>query len=162
MTVQVSFYADPGRTVIIATKKTRIEMIQQGGDKGFMMFWNASFLGWVICRKQGVEKTMEFASEYETDVADSHGPIWFPWTWLPKGMSVRRIVDCKLFAEDVVVGHQDGNDPVCEVAGYCREDVIRRTRVKSLETRPIRMRGGAVHPKWNTRPQLAPSARADY
>jgi hypothetical protein len=105
MILLFSFHADPGRTVIIATKKPRVEMIQQGGYKRFMIFWNTSFMGWIICWKQGIEKTMEFASEYEPDVTDSHGPIWFPWTWLPKGVSVRRILDGELFAKDVVVGH---------------------------------------------------------
>jgi hypothetical protein len=64
-------------------------MIQQGRDEGFIMFWYAELLvRWIVCWKQGVEKTMEFASAYETDIPDLHGPIWFPWAWLPQGMSV--------------------------------------------------------------------------
>ena len=74
-----------------------------------MIFWHASLVGWMVCRKQGVEKTVEFASAYETDVADLHGPIWSLWSWLPQGMSIRRILDGKLFAEDVVVCHRESS-----------------------------------------------------
>jgi hypothetical protein len=108
MIAWITLHADPGRTVVIATKTALGEMtIRQGGDKWFMIFWHAELVGWIICWKQGVEKTMEFASAYETDVADFHGRIWCPWTWLPQGMSVRRMFDGKLFAEDVVVSHRD-------------------------------------------------------
>jgi hypothetical protein len=70
-----------------------------------MIFWYAELVGWIVCWKQGIEKTMEFASPYETDVADLHRPIRVPWTWFPQSMSIRRIFDGKLFAKDVVVGH---------------------------------------------------------
>ena len=72
-----------------------------------MIFRYSKLVGWMICWKQGVEKTMEFALAYETDVANLHGPIWVPWIRPPQGMSVRRILDGKLFAEDVIVGHRD-------------------------------------------------------
>ena len=81
-------------------------MIQQGGNEGFMIFWHASLMGWIVRWKEGIEETMEFASSYETDIANLHGPIRISWTWPPQGMSVRRILDGKLFAEDVVVGHR--------------------------------------------------------
>jgi hypothetical protein len=71
-----------------------------------MMFWNAELLGWIVCWKQSVEKTMEIASANETDIANLHWLIWVTWTWPPHGMSIRRILDCKLFAEDLVVGHR--------------------------------------------------------
>jgi hypothetical protein len=64
-------------------------------------------VGWIVCWKQGVEKSMKIATTYETDIANLHGPIGVPWIWPPQGMSIRRILDCKLFAEDVVVGHRD-------------------------------------------------------
>jgi hypothetical protein len=102
----VSFHANPRRTVMITTKKTCVQMIQQVGDEGFMIFWYASLVGWIICGEQGVEKTMKFASEYETNVADLHGLIRFPWTRLPQGMTIRRIFNGKLLAEDVVVIHR--------------------------------------------------------
>jgi hypothetical protein len=82
-------------------------MIRQVGNERLMIFWHASGMGWIICWKQGVEKTMEIASAYKTDIANLHGPLGIPWTWAPQGMSVRRILDCKLFAEDLVVGHRD-------------------------------------------------------
>jgi hypothetical protein len=69
-----------------------------------MISWHASLLGWVICWKQGAKKTVESAFVYETNVANLHGTIWVCWTWLPKGISVQRIPDRKLFAEDFVVG----------------------------------------------------------
>ena len=72
-----------------------------------MIFWHPELLGWIICWKQSVEKTMEIARAYETDIANLHGLIRFPWTWPPQGMSVRRILDCELFAENLVVGHRD-------------------------------------------------------
>ena len=106
MIAWVKIHANPSRTVMIATQRARVEMIRHGGDKRFIIFWHAEIVGWIICWKQGVEKTVEFASAYETDVADLHRPIRSPRTWLPQGMSVRRILDCKLFAEDVVVGHR--------------------------------------------------------
>jgi hypothetical protein len=74
-----------------------------------MTFWHAELVGWMVCWKEGVEKTMEIASAYETDIAYLNGPIRVPWTRPPQGMSIRRILDCKLFAKDVVVGHQDHN-----------------------------------------------------
>jgi hypothetical protein len=80
-------------------------MIQQTWDKGFMIFWHASLVGWIVCWQQGIEKTVESAFANETDVADLHGPIRVPWFRLPQCMSERRILDCKLFTKDVVVGH---------------------------------------------------------
>ena len=69
------------------------------------MLRHAEILGWIVCGKQCIEKTMEFAHAYETDVADFHGLIWTVWTGVPEGMSVVRISKSELFAKDVVVGH---------------------------------------------------------
>ncbi len=110
MIAWVRFRDDSSRTVIIATERTCVEMIDQLGNKGFMIFWHAVLVGWVVCWKQGIEKTMEAASTYETNVTDLHGSIWFPWTWLPQSMSVRRIFKGKLFAKDVVVSHRGLQD----------------------------------------------------
>ena len=35
-----------------------------------MIFWHAALVGWIVCWKQGVEKTMKFASAYGTNVAN--------------------------------------------------------------------------------------------
>jgi hypothetical protein len=105
MIASISFHADPGRTVIIGTKRALVDMIQQTGDKGFMVFWHALLVGWIVCWQEGVEKTIEFACAYETDVAYLHWPVRVPWVRLPQCVSERRILDCKLFAKDVVVGH---------------------------------------------------------
>jgi hypothetical protein len=91
---------------MIGIKRIPVEVIRPGGDEGFMIFWH-TLVGWIVCWKQSVKKTMEFASAYETDIANMHGYIWVPWTWRPQGMSVRRILDCKLFAEDIIVSHRD-------------------------------------------------------
>jgi hypothetical protein len=48
---------------------------------------------------------MKSATAYETDIADFHRPIRLPWPWLPQRMTVRMMVDCKLFAKDFEVGH---------------------------------------------------------
>ena len=106
MIAWVKIHADSGRTIMIATQRARVEMIRHGGDKRFIIFWHAELVGWMICWKQGIEETVEFASTYETNVADLYRPIWSPRTWFPEGMSVRRILDGKLFAKDVVVGHR--------------------------------------------------------
>ena len=126
-------------------------MIRQVGDEGFMIFWHTELLmGWIVCRKQSVEKPIKFASAYETDVANLHGLIRISWTWSPQGMSVCRIPDRKLFAEDVVVGHWDRKDqgklelstPVASGGGEVRvEDVAdvsrRRARVSELRLRRL-------------------------
>jgi hypothetical protein len=119
----IGLHADPGRTIIIAVKRIRVEMIRQGGGEGLMMFWHAELLGWIICWKQGIEKTMEIAFAYETDIANLNASIWVPWTWPPQGMSVRRVLDCKLFAEDVKVSHRG----LQEYDGERRGDVARKT-----------------------------------
>jgi hypothetical protein len=83
---------DPGRAVIIASKTTSIieMMIQQGRDEGFVVFWHAKHVGWVVFFKESVEKRIEFAFSYKTDIADLHGPISVDWTrtWLPQCVSV--------------------------------------------------------------------------
>jgi hypothetical protein len=71
-----------------------------------MIFWHAELVGWVVCWEEGVEKTMEIASAYKTDIAYLNRPIWVPWTRPPQSMSIRRILAYKLFAEYVVVGHR--------------------------------------------------------
>jgi hypothetical protein len=40
----VRLYADPGRTVIIATEGRHVEMIRQFGDKGLIIFWHAELV----------------------------------------------------------------------------------------------------------------------
>jgi hypothetical protein len=83
MIAWVRLYADPGRTVILAIKRICVEMNHPLGGERFMIFWHAVLMGWIVCWKQGVEKTMEIASAYETDIAYLHGPIWVAWTWPP-------------------------------------------------------------------------------
>jgi len=70
-----------------------------------MVFWHAELVGWIICREQSVEKTVEFASSYETNVTDLYGSIRVPWVRLPQCMTERWILGCKLIAKGVVVVH---------------------------------------------------------
>ena len=122
---------------MIATERTGVEMFGQGGYEGFMIFWYAELVGWIVCWKQGVEKGIKSASAYETDVADLHGPIRFSWIWLPQCVSVRRMLDGKLFTVDIVFGHrggkgkENGQRPLGEVA-VTVEDV-------TVYSRPTRM-----------------------
>jgi hypothetical protein len=105
MKVCFRLHADPRRAVIVTTERTPIDMIWQVRYKWFMVLWNTELLRGIVCREQGIEETVEFASTYETDVADFHRHIWSPWTWLPQGMSELGVLDCQLFAKYVVVGH---------------------------------------------------------
>ena len=78
------------------------------------------YVGLIFSGKEGVEKTMELTIANETDVADIYRAIWFPWIWLPKSMSVRRIFDGKLFAKDIVISHrwpQGQGNPSIPVGG---------------------------------------------
>jgi hypothetical protein len=80
-------------------------MVGQTGDKRLMIFWYAEPVGWMVRRKERVEKTMESASAYETDVANLHRAIQFRRTGIPKSTPARRILDRKLRTKDVIVGH---------------------------------------------------------
>jgi hypothetical protein len=106
MVAWVRLHADPGRTIMIATKRTSAKMIRQVGDEWFMIVWHATLMGWIVFWKQDVEKTMEFAFAYETNVANLHRLIRVPWTWLPQSMSVLGISDGKLFAKYIAFGHR--------------------------------------------------------
>jgi hypothetical protein len=51
MIAWVTLYANPRRTEIIAIERFRVEMIQQFGDEGFVVFWHAELVRWMVCRK---------------------------------------------------------------------------------------------------------------
>jgi hypothetical protein len=53
-----------------------------------MMFWYAGLVGWMIRRKKSIEKAVELALTYETDVANLGGAIQLRWTGLPQSMAV--------------------------------------------------------------------------
>ena len=107
----VRLHGDPGRTIMIASKRTSVKVIRKVGKEWFMTIWHAVLVGWMVCWKQGVEKTMKFAAAYETNVANLHRLIRVRWTWLPQSMSVQRIFDGKLFAENIAVGHGGSQEP---------------------------------------------------
>jgi hypothetical protein len=102
MEVWFRHHADSGRTVMVGTKRTVVDMIRKIGEKLFVILWH---VGLSFCGTQSIEKTVKSATAYKTDIANFHRPVRFPWAWLPQSMSIRRILDCKLFAKNVVVGH---------------------------------------------------------
>jgi len=71
-----------------ATKGARVDMIHQVRDKRFMIIWHAAPMGWVVRRKKGVEKAVEFSPAYETNVGDFHGLVRSRWTWVPQGITI--------------------------------------------------------------------------
>ena len=90
---------------MIGTQSTADNVIGQLGNKRFMIFWYTEGVGWVVRGKKSVEKTVESAFADETNIANLHGTIQSRRTRLPQGMTVRRILGCKMSAKDVVVGH---------------------------------------------------------
>jgi len=71
----------------------------------------------MICREQGIEKTMEFAFAYVADVTDLHRAMLSTRRRLPQGVSKTRISSGKLFAKDVEVVH-DITDEVSQILGH--------------------------------------------
>jgi len=63
------------RIVVIRLDGANVDMFRWGEGKRLMILWYAELLGWVVCRKQSIEKTVEFASAYIAYVADLHGTI---------------------------------------------------------------------------------------
>ena len=70
------------------TERPADNMIGQFGDKWFMVFWYAGLVGWMVSRKKSIEKAVESAFAYETDVANIDGAIEPRWTGLPQSMAV--------------------------------------------------------------------------
>jgi hypothetical protein len=64
------------------------DMTGQFGNKWFMMFWYTRHVGWMIGRKKSIEKAVESAFTYETDVANLDGAIQPRWAGLPQSMTV--------------------------------------------------------------------------
>jgi hypothetical protein len=85
-------------------------MIRNFGNEWFMIVWHAALVGWIVFWKQDIEKTMEFAFAYESNVANLHRLIRVPWTWLPQSMSVQGIFDGKLFAKYIAIGHRGSQE----------------------------------------------------
>jgi len=48
MKAWVRLHADPGRTIMIASKRTSVKMIRHVGDEWFIIFWHAELVGWII------------------------------------------------------------------------------------------------------------------
>jgi hypothetical protein len=84
-------------------------MVGYTRDERFVIFRYTEGVGWMICRKESVEKAVESAFAYEPDVTNFHGETWSlgpsHGPGHPEGMSVRGVLDRELRAEDVIVGH---------------------------------------------------------
>jgi len=48
-----------------------------------MIFWYTEVVGWMVRGKESVEKAVESAFPYKTDVANLHGGIQFRGTGFP-------------------------------------------------------------------------------
>ena len=94
---------------MIGTKRARDDVIFHARSKLLVPVWNAGSVGRIFWAKQNIEKKVELAFSNETDVANRHGGILIAPTWLPKCMSVGRVLYCKVVAINVVVGHCDAN-----------------------------------------------------
>jgi hypothetical protein len=70
------------------TERAVDNMIGQFGDKWFMVFWYARLVRWMIRRKKSIEKAVESAFAYETNIANLDWTIQPRWTGLPQGMAV--------------------------------------------------------------------------
>jgi hypothetical protein len=85
-----------------------VDMLRWVGDEGHMVLWHTEpAMGWMVCWEQSIEKTVEFAFAYVTDVANLNRAIQPPRAWFPQSMTIRGILNRKLFAEYVIVGHTD-------------------------------------------------------
>jgi len=88
MKIWFMLHTDPGRTVMVGTKGTLDDMFRALGNELFIILW---YVGLIFCGKQSIEKTVESATAYETDIADFDRVIRFGWTRLPQSVSVCRI-----------------------------------------------------------------------
>jgi len=70
-----------------------------------MVLRNTILMGWMILREQNIKQAAEIALANEANVTDFNGSITFPWARVPKGVTIRRILESELFAVDIVV-HQ--------------------------------------------------------
>lgn len=61
---------------MVRSEGTGVDMFRCVRDKGLIMLWNAeSAMGGVVCRKQSIEKSVEFPLTLITNIANFHRPI---------------------------------------------------------------------------------------
>lgn len=75
-------------------------MISQIWDKWFVIVRHAELVRWIVCGKEGVEKTVESALADEPNVADLYVLISSDWTGPPQRITAFGNLDRKLFAVD--------------------------------------------------------------
>jgi hypothetical protein len=69
------------------------------------MWWDIAPVGTISFRGENIKKAVEMAITNETNVADFYCRIMFPRVGLPESMAISRILEHKLFAENIVL-HQ--------------------------------------------------------
>lgn len=111
---------------MIGTERASDYIIFHVGSKLLVLIWNTKHsMGRIIWVEQNIEKTVESSVPNETDVADCHSGISTARTWFPKRVSKGRILDCKVMAENVVMGHygsaESKENPEC--SKFQREDI---------------------------------------
>ena len=80
-------------------------VIRQAGVKWLVILWYTELVGWMVCGKEGIEKSVESALAYEANIADFHGTRQPRRTGFPQSMSIRRVLRRKPPSKDVVVCH---------------------------------------------------------
>jgi len=93
---------------MIGTERAGDNVIFHSGSKLFVLLWNTNSMGRISWARQNIEEMVELPFSNETDVANCHGGISTAWIWLPKCVSVGRILSCKVVTKNVVVGHCGG------------------------------------------------------
>jgi hypothetical protein len=63
---------------MVATKRSPVDMIELVRCELFVVLWYTEFVGWIVCGDKCVEKTVESAPAYETNVAGFHRPFRSP------------------------------------------------------------------------------------
>jgi hypothetical protein len=89
----------------MGSKRASDNVIVHTGSKLFVLLWNTKSMGRICWAEQNIEKTVELPIPNETNVANRYSGIPTAWSWFPKRVSVGWILDCKVMAENVVVGH---------------------------------------------------------
>jgi hypothetical protein len=88
--VWLRLYVNFARTVMAAIKRTHVDMIYQVRDKRFMILWHTKIVGWMIRRKKGIEKAVEFSPAHDANVTDFHSFVRSRWIWVPQRITIRR------------------------------------------------------------------------
>src|ERR1700677_1575837 len=96
---------------MIGTERAGDNVIFHVGSKLFVLriLWDTEdSMGRIPWAKQNIKKPVESSFPNETNIANCHGRITTTWIWLPKCVSVGRILCCQVLTKNIVVGHCSG------------------------------------------------------